>query len=143
MGYVLKWGIPVKVALERDMDNLRSMNGVIFVYDVTDLSSFEHVKSTYTIMKPTFPALFVGTKCDQIDNRAVDNTTVAQYANERKILFFETPSNIPFQVSTDFDDFIFYSILYHQRHPSIENVTGDFAPFKEKQCFEARRHARL
>eukprot|EP00347_Sterkiella_histriomuscorum_P022545 403338085 len=72
----------------------RGSLGVIIVYDVTNLESYQHVQSwlnearQYSRQEATF--ILVGNKKDQESSRVVEMTEAAKFAQENECLFIET-----------------------------------------------------
>ena len=73
---------------------IRSSEGFILVYDVTNRQTFEEVKGFYenivqTLDKTQFPLVLVGNKCDLIDRKKVDKEEGKKLANSWGCPFIE------------------------------------------------------
>ncbi|KAH9300567.1 hypothetical protein KI387_012150, partial [Taxus chinensis] len=72
----------------------RGAHGIIVVYDVTDLESFNNVKQWLNEIdryaSENVNKLLVGNKCDLTANRAVEYETAKAFADEIGIPFLET-----------------------------------------------------
>lgn len=72
----------------------RGAHGIIVVYDVTDMSSFNNVKTWMNeidrFASEGVNKLLVGNKCDMVSKKAVDYDTAKQYAESLGIPFLET-----------------------------------------------------
>lgn len=83
----------------------RGAHGIIVVYDVTDIDSFNNVKQwLYEIDRyacENVNKLLVGNKCD-MENKAVDYSTAKQYADQLEIPFLETSAKTGDQVENAF-----------------------------------------
>mmetsp|Transcript_3838 Transcript_3838/g.5445 ORF Transcript_3838/g.5445 Transcript_3838/m.5445 type:complete len:207 (+) Transcript_3838:50-670(+) len=83
----------------------RGAHGIIVVYDVTDIDSFNNVKQwLYEIDRyacENVNKLLVGNKCD-MENKAVDYATAKQYADQLEIPFLETSAKTGDQVENAF-----------------------------------------
>eukprot|EP00252_Welwitschia_mirabilis_P002284 TRINITY_DN1219_c0_g1_i1.p1 TRINITY_DN1219_c0_g1~~TRINITY_DN1219_c0_g1_i1.p1 ORF type:complete len:204 (+),score=44.75 TRINITY_DN1219_c0_g1_i1:57-668(+) len=72
----------------------RGAHGIIIVYDITDIDSFDHVKNwlseieRYT--KDGVDKILVGNKCDLEEKRAVDQQIAKEFAESEGIPFLET-----------------------------------------------------
>ncbi|KAL4573432.1 hypothetical protein LXL04_020237 [Taraxacum kok-saghyz] len=68
--------------------------GIIIVYDVTDMESFNNVKQWLSEIdryaNESVCKLLVGNKCDLIENKVVDTQTAKAFADELGIPFLET-----------------------------------------------------
>ncbi|PVV00774.1 hypothetical protein BB560_004832 [Smittium megazygosporum] len=72
----------------------RGAYGIIVVYDVTDMESFNDVKQWFEEIdryaSEGVDKLLVGNKCDLSESRAVDYTTAKDFADSQGIPFLET-----------------------------------------------------
>ncbi|KAD2392879.1 hypothetical protein E3N88_39856 [Mikania micrantha] len=72
----------------------RGAHGIIIVYDVTDMESFNNVKQWLSEIdryaSENVNKLLVGNKCDLTDSRAVSYDTAKEFADEIGIPFMET-----------------------------------------------------
>ena len=73
----------------------RNADGILFIYDITNINSFEGVKDwikeseDYDYDNNT-QKILLGNKCDLIDSREVQKEEVEIFCNEKKMDFFET-----------------------------------------------------
>jgi len=71
-----------------------SAHGVIVVYDITNQTSFDHVKDWLTDIdrysKSESARLLVGNKCDLSDKRCIISKDAEDFAKAQEILFLET-----------------------------------------------------
>lgn len=72
----------------------RGAHGIIIVYDVTDMDSFNNVKQWLSEIdkyaSDNVSKLLVGNKCDLTEKRAVDQQMAKSFADELGIPFLET-----------------------------------------------------
>ena len=84
----------------------RGANGIIFVYDVTEQKSFDHV--THWLVDIDKHAgsnvlkLLIGNKCDLADKKVVDYVTAKQYADSVNMPFIETSAKCDTNVEQAF-----------------------------------------
>nr|ABY85791.1 GTPase Rab1 [Larix kaempferi] len=72
----------------------RGAHGIIIVYDVTDMDSFNNVKQWLSEIdkyaSDSVSKLLVGNKCDMTEKRVVDQQMAKSFADELGIPFLET-----------------------------------------------------
>ncbi|KAI3803901.1 hypothetical protein L1987_32065 [Smallanthus sonchifolius] len=72
----------------------RGAHGIIIVYDVTEMESFNNVKQWLSEIdryaNESVGKLLVGNKCDLVENKVVDIQTPKAFADELGIPFLET-----------------------------------------------------
>lgn len=72
----------------------RGAHGIIIVYDVTDMETFNNVKTWLSEIEKyatdSVNKLLVGNKCDLVVKKAVDYNTAKDYADTLAIPFLET-----------------------------------------------------
>jgi len=72
----------------------RGAHGIIIVYDVTDMDSFNNVKQWLSEIdkyaSDNVSKLLVGNKCDMAEKRVVDQQMAKSFADELGIPFLET-----------------------------------------------------
>lgn len=93
----------------------RSVHAVIFVYDVTSLSSFQSVpdwieECSRHSVGPLVPRIMVGNKCDLRDRREVPTTTAQCLADSYNFPLFETSAKEP--AEKEHVDAIFLTLAY-------------------------------
>ena len=105
---------------------LRNSNGVILIYDITNLKSFKLIKDFNEEIKenaPNIKKILVGTKCDLEDKRQVTEEEGKKLANELGInMFFEVSAKTGKNVEEAYYS-LFREILmnYNQPEPIILN----------------------
>ncbi|CAN1236261.1 Ras-related protein RABD1 [Linum grandiflorum] len=84
----------------------RGAHGIIIVYDVTDMESFNNVKQWLNEIdryaNDTVCKLLVGNKCDLVENKVVDTQTAKALADELGIPFLETSAKDSINVEQAF-----------------------------------------
>ncbi|XP_054471056.1 ras-related protein Rab-33B-like [Anoplopoma fimbria] len=93
----------------------RSVHAVIFVYDVTSLSSFESIpewieECSRHSVGPLVPRIMVGNKCDLRDRREVPTTAAQCLADSYNFPLFETSAKEPSE--KEHVDAIFLTLAY-------------------------------
>ncbi|XP_029314788.1 ras-related protein Rab-33B isoform X1 [Cottoperca gobio] len=93
----------------------RSVHAVIFVYDVTSLSSFESIPEWIEECRrhcvgPLVPRIMVGNKCDLRDRREVPTTAAQCLADSYNFPLFETSAKEP--AEKEHVDAIFLTLAY-------------------------------
>ncbi|XP_037344008.1 ras-related protein Rab-33B-like [Pungitius pungitius] len=93
----------------------RSVHAVIFVYDVTSLSSFESVpewieECSRHCVGPLVPRIVVGNKCDLRDRREVPTAAAQCLADSYDFPLFETSAKEP--AEKEHVDAIFLTLAY-------------------------------
>ncbi|KAM3607457.1 uncharacterized protein V6R79_008029 [Siganus canaliculatus] len=93
----------------------RSVHAVIFVYDMTSLSSFESLPEWIEecrrhLVGPTVPRIMVGNKCDLRDRREVPTSAAQCLADSYNFPLFETSAKDP--AEKEHVDAIFLTLAY-------------------------------
>uniref|UniRef100_A0A667ZV42 Zgc:101559 n=1 Tax=Myripristis murdjan TaxID=586833 RepID=A0A667ZV42_9TELE len=93
----------------------RSVHAVIFVYDMTSLSSFESLpewidECTRHSVGPMVPRILVGNKCDLRDSREVPTSVAQRLADSYNFPLFETSAKDP--AEKEHVDAIFLTLAY-------------------------------
>ncbi|KAG7503008.1 ras-related protein Rab-33B-like isoform X1 [Solea senegalensis] len=93
----------------------RGVHAIIFVYDVTSLTSFESIpewieECSRHCVGPLVPRIMVGNKCDLRDHREVPTATAQCIADSYNFPLFETSAKDP--AEKDHVDAIFLTIAY-------------------------------
>lgn len=93
----------------------RSVHAVIFVYDVTSLSSFESIpewvdECSRHSVGPMVPRIMVGNKCDLRDRREVSTSAAQCLADSYNFPLFETSAKDP--AEKEHVDAIFLTLAY-------------------------------
>jgi Ras-related protein Rab-1A len=121
----------------------RGAHGIIIVYDVTDLDSFQNVKQWLheidRYASENVNKLLVGNKNDLADKRTVQETDAREFANELNIQFLETSAKEATNVENAFLTMA-YEIKQRMANagPETSNDTGpnlsSGAAVKKKGC---------
>ncbi|XP_042483396.1 ras-related protein RABD1-like isoform X1 [Macadamia integrifolia] len=84
----------------------RGAHGIIIVYDVTEMESFNNVKQWLNEIdryaNDSVCKLLVGNKCDLVDEKVVDTQTAKAFADELGIPFLETSAKDAINVEQAF-----------------------------------------
>ncbi|KAF7016646.1 hypothetical protein CFC21_030201 [Triticum aestivum] len=84
----------------------RGAHGIIIVYDITDMESFNNVKQWLSEIdkyaNDSVRKLLVGNKCDLAESRVVDTAVAQAYADEMGIPFLETSAKESINVEEAF-----------------------------------------
>ena len=88
----------------------RGANGILLIFDITDRSSFEHIRNWIEQIKEEAPEqiiiYLVGNKIDNENNRVVTNEEAKKLAEEFKLKYYETSAKNSINVETTFLDLI-------------------------------------
>ena len=88
----------------------RGANGILLIFDITDRSSFEHIRNWIEQIKEEAPEqiiiYLVGNKIDNENNRVVTNEEAKKLAEEFKLKYYETSAKNSINVDTTFLDLI-------------------------------------
>ena len=71
----------------------RNADGILFVFDVTNKESFEHIKDWIMdsqVENSDIKRILVANKIDLINNRVVDKTIIEKLAENKNMNYFET-----------------------------------------------------
>ena len=118
----------------------RGANGILLIFDITDRSSFEHIRNWIEQIKEEAPEqiiiYLVGNKIDNQNNRVVTNEEAKKVAEEFKLKYYETSAKNNINVDTTFLDLIkeidsMYSQLYIDNNGMT--INGNKKP-KKKCC---------
>ncbi|CAM0958697.1 unnamed protein product [Alopecurus aequalis] len=84
----------------------RGAHGIIIVYDVTDMESFNNVKQWLSEIdryaSDSVCKLLVGNKCDLVDSKVVDTEEAKAFAESLGMTFLETSAKESINVETAF-----------------------------------------
>jgi small GTP-binding protein len=84
----------------------RNCSGIIIVYDVTKLESFNKVTEWIAEVRrfvPTVPLIVVGNKCD-LEDRQVSTEDGKQLAEKQGLIFLETSAKTNLNIETAFQE---------------------------------------
>ena len=72
----------------------RSAHGILMVYDITNMASFENLNKWYDMMKEhakeNIDWCLIGNKCDLHENRMISTQRGQDFADQHGVAFFET-----------------------------------------------------
>jgi small GTP-binding protein len=102
---------------------IKSCNGILFVYDITNRESFEKIDSWIKFVKTkvdlnTIPFLIVGNKVD-LENRVVSKEEGEKYVNYLSVPFYETSAKDNINVTESFSELI--NKIYELNKTEFEN----------------------
>ena len=84
----------------------RGANGILLIFDITDRSSFEHIRNWIEQIKEEAPEqiiiYLVGNKIDNKNNRLVSNEEATKLAEEFGLKYFETSAKSNENVDSTF-----------------------------------------
>jgi Ras-related protein Rab-18 len=90
----------------------RGAHGIILVYDITDLDSFNTIKNNWLNEIDLYSTndhavkLLIGNKTDQSNARQVAKSEAAQFAREHEMLFIEASAKTQEGINQAFDELI-------------------------------------
>ncbi len=116
---------------------LQKLDGVILVYDITNLESFQNMKGWIDLVrdyKDKIPIIIVGNKTDKKDDKIVSEKEGENLAKENNVEFFETSALTGDNIE---NDFLFFSdkvfnCLMNERELSTDKMTLE-KPDKSKK----------
>jgi len=120
----------------RSMANsyFKNIHGIIIVYDVTQIQSFENVEEWLHLIDQNSPTkvikILVGNKCDLKQKRIVSVDQARQYAKENEILYFETSAADSSGVTK----------LFEEMCRSISKKTFNKDEFAEEKIIKVSTH---
>ena len=106
------------------LNYLNSSHGFIFMYDITDVDSFNNVVNWINLALEknvkTIANFLVGNKCDNEENRKVTREEAENLAKERNLFFMETSAKTDNNVQKLFYYFLFKLIDYYKNNDYVE-----------------------
>ncbi len=106
------------------LNYLNSSHGFIFMYDITDVDSFNNVVNWINLALEknvkTIANFLVGNKCDNEENRKVTKEEAENLAKERNLFFMETSAKTDNNVQKLFYYFLFKLIDYYKNNDYVE-----------------------
>ncbi|KAJ7002522.1 hypothetical protein NC653_007877 [Populus alba x Populus x berolinensis] len=106
----------------------RGAHGIIIVYDVTEMESFNNVKQWLheidRYANDSVCKLLVGNKCDLVENKVVDTQTAKAFADELGIPFLETSAKDSINVEQAFLTMAGEIKKKMSNQPTANNSTG-------------------
>ena len=117
----------------------RGANGILLIYDITDRSSFEHIRNWIEQIKEEAPEqiiiYLVGNKIDNQNNRVVTNEEAKKVAEEFKLKYYETSAKNNINVDTTFLDLIKeIDSMYSQLYIDNNGMTINGNKKQKKKC---------
>eukprot|EP01100_Stratorugosa_tubuloviscum_P007647 TRINITY_DN315_c1_g1_i1.p1 TRINITY_DN315_c1_g1~~TRINITY_DN315_c1_g1_i1.p1 ORF type:complete len:203 (-),score=61.96 TRINITY_DN315_c1_g1_i1:139-747(-) len=91
---------------------MRSGEGFLLVFDLTNSRSFNDLKKIYESLKlvreneDKLPIILIGNKCDLIDKRTIQKSVVENFANEICATYFETSAKNRINIEESFFEII-------------------------------------
>ena len=106
------------------LNYLNSSHGFIFMYDITDVDSFNNVVNWINLALEknvkTIANFLVGNKCDNEENRKVTKEEAENLAKEINLFFMETSAKTDNNVQKLFYYFLFKLIDYYKNNDYVE-----------------------
>jgi Ras-related protein Rab-1A len=106
------------------LNYLNNSHGFIFMYDITDVDSFNNVVNWINLALEknvkTIANFLVGNKCDNEENRKVTKEEAENLAKERNLFFMETSAKTDNNVQKLFYYFLFKLIDYYKNNDYVE-----------------------
>ncbi len=117
----------------------RGANGILLIFDITDRSSFEHIRNWIEQIKEEAPEqiiiYLVGNKIDNQNNRVVTNEEAKKLAEEFKLKYYETSAKNNINVDTTFLDLIKeIDSIYSQLYIDNNGMTINGNKKQKKKC---------
>ncbi|KAG5263271.1 hypothetical protein AALO_G00262990 [Alosa alosa] len=124
----------------------RNVHAIIFVYDVTKMTSFQNLKlwiqeCNSHHVSPLVPRVLVGNKCDLVSQIQVPSNTALKFADAHNMLLFETSAKDP--IESQNVDSIFMCLvcrLKAQKSLIYRDVEREDGKVKLSQETNARKH---
>ena len=89
---------------------IKKCDGIILLYDITDISSFEGAKEWLKYLRNEYrnskPIILVGNKIDLIEKREVDKEEGENFAKENDLKFYECSSKTGENVEESVNDLV-------------------------------------
>ena len=106
------------------LNYLNNSHGFIFMYDITDLDSFNNVVNWINLALDknikTVANFLVGNKCDNEEERKVSKEEAENLAREKNLIFLETSAKMDNNVQKLFYYFLFKLIEYFKNNDYVE-----------------------
>lgn len=118
----------------------RNCNGIIIVYDITSLDSFNKVSEWIEEVRryvPTAPLLLVGNKVDMEDKREVQKELGEKLAEKLGLIFLETSAMTAYNIEESFVELTKQLISVEVSKPKVEpknSVNLNTAPQQSSSC---------
>ena len=122
----------------------RGSQAIIFVYDVTDQSTFDHVTNWVDTIKRTLPdhksviKLLIGNKNDLTDQRTISTERGQRLADSVGMRFFETSASTGERVEALFDYMLsecLHKYVPDFNDPTVVEVDEDSISSRTSCCF--------
>ncbi|XP_023238921.1 putative Ras-related protein Rab-33 [Centruroides vittatus] len=119
----------------------RNVHAVVFVYDVTKMSSFESLphwieECNHYQMTSEIPRILVGNKCDCKDKIAVSTNMAQKFADMHNMPLFETSAKD--ESETDHVEAIFLTLAH-----KLKNAKPMMQPILQRQLTDENRRSRV
>ena len=106
------------------LNYLNNSHGFIFMYDITDLDSFNNVVNWINLALEknvkTIANFLVGNKCDNEEERKVSREEAENLAKEKNLFFLETSAKNDNNVQKLFYYFLYELIEYYKKNEYVE-----------------------
>ena len=118
----------------------QKVDGIILVYDISSLSSFQNLLNWIKTIKEInddLPIMIIGNKIDKEDERIITFEDGKQFADENKMNFFETSALKGYNVNEAFKSFVYEVLEYLKKKTSFKTYDGfsvESIKKKKKQC---------
>jgi small GTP-binding protein len=112
----------------------RGVSGVVFVFDITDHTSFKNINSWYDdvkiIVPDEVPLLLIGNKSDLGKERCVDTDDAIEFAKNHNMTYFETSVITNNNIYESFDYLISKMYDYNinigmEENPKLVKIDND------------------
>ena len=87
----------------------RNADGILFVFDVTNKNSFDHMKKWLLdsqVENSDIKRILIGNKIDLIDKRVVDKKMIENFGTSRNMKWFETSAKAGINVNIIFEELV-------------------------------------
>jgi small GTP-binding protein len=119
-------------------DFYKNANGIILLYDVTSLESFNNVKNWIDNIednsKKNIAIVLVGNKCDKIDSRKVTLLEGQELSLKYDVLFFETSCKLNINIKETFDQLVERMIKTGKFDKKAFNLKNDIRKKDNDKC---------
>jgi len=105
----------------------RNCSGIIIVYDVTRMDSFEKVTDWIQEVRRfvSVPLMIVGNKCDLVDKRQVPTERGEELAQQQGLIFMETSAKANTNIGAAFEQLAKKLVEAEAAKPKTEAPTGN------------------
>lgn len=119
----------------------RRAQGIIFVYDITNRSSFQHLAKWISDVDEYAPdmvqRILIGNKSDEESGRQVSKDQGSKLAETYGMDFFETSASTSSNINEAFAQVTELVLQSHKRH--VDNLLGSLDDYLEKAALEEEK----